>query len=132
MRLSLLSITCVILLAGCASTGVTTVNAPVENTSQVVTDAPAGLIQRTGVPLSPNDVAKALQAEQYALSTAPAGEVVNWQGRDARGSVTAASPYQVGEQNCRQYTQRIIVNGVESVARGAACRDASGRWALLT
>lgn len=90
-----------------------------------------GLVQRAGVSLSPVDQAKALQAEQYALAAAPAGEAVNWQGENARGYVTAASPYQVGDQNCRQYTQRIVANGSEFVGRGAACREAAGSWSLL-
>ncbi|WP_244629582.1 hypothetical protein [Martelella limonii] len=72
-----------------------------------------------------------MQAEQYALAAAPAGEAVDWQGKNARGSVTAASPYQVGDQNCRQYTQRILAGGSEYVGRGAACRDAGGSWSLL-
>lgn len=90
-----------------------------------------GLVQRAGVALSPFDQASALQAEQYALAAAPAGEAVDWQGRKARGSVTAASPYQVGDQNCRQYTQRIYADGSEYVGRGAACRETDGSWTLL-
>nr|WP_246413681.1 hypothetical protein [Martelella radicis] len=90
-----------------------------------------GLVERAGVSLLPADRASALRAEQYALASVPAGESVSWQGRDAEGRVTAASPYQVGDQNCRQYTQRVIVKGQEYVGRGAACRGQDGLWTLL-
>lgn len=120
------------MLAGCSSMGPVPVAEPANGASQPSKSLPSGLVQRSGVRLSDADLNKALQAEQYALSTAPAGEVIKWQGRQASGSVTAASPYQVGDQNCRQYTQRVIVDGVEKVARGAACRETGGNWALLT
>ncbi|MET3599253.1 hypothetical protein [Martelella mangrovi] len=122
-------------IAGCSTTQ------PVRPTGSAQTVTPAqsvpaasfdgGLVDRSGVVLSPADHAKALQAEQYALASAPAGETVSWQGRDAQGSVTAASPYQVGDQNCRQYTQKVTVQGREYVGRGAACREPDGLWTLL-
>ena len=77
------------------------------------------------------DLAAYLQGLNRTYPAAPAGEAVNWQGEGARGSVTAASPYQVGDQNCRQYTQRIVADGREFVGRGAACREAAGSWSLL-
>ena len=72
-----------------------------------------------------------MRAEQFALASAPAGEAVDWQGVEASGSVVAASPFQVGDQNCRQLTQRITLNGRDYVGRGAACRNADGSWSLL-
>ncbi len=135
MRRIILLAAVAIAVSGCAtrdtgvSTGVAATPASGQPVSAVALES--GLVERAGVALSPADRAKALQAEQYALASVPAGETVSWQGRDAEGSVTAASPYQVGDQNCRQYTQRVFVNGQEYVGRGAACRGDDGLWTLL-
>lgn len=123
------------LLVGCTTTDTgQNSQAPlvVSSGGESVSAPSTGLVQRAGVALTAGDLAQALQAEQFALATAPAGEAVYWQGRKASGSVTAASPYQVGDQNCRQYTQKVVIDGSEHVARGAACRAADGSWALLT
>ncbi|AMM85006.1 hypothetical protein AZF01_12080 [Martelella sp. AD-3] len=124
-----------IAVSGCATTdtGIPTGVAPAPASRQAVPAVAleGGLVERAGIALSPADRAKALQAEQYALASVPAGETVTWQGRDATGSVTAASPYQVGDQNCRQYTQRVNIDGREYVGRGAACRGEDGLWSLL-
>lgn len=120
------------LISGCSTTGMGggVVSSPQGNADTSIS-LNGGLVQRAGVSLPSSDRASALQAEQYALAAAPAGDSVNWQGQKARGSVTAASPYQVGDQNCRQYTQRIVTNDGEFVGRGAACREADGSWVLL-
>ncbi len=81
--------------------------------------------------MSASDANKAIEAEYYALDSAPAGEDVPWQGKQASGSVSAASPYRVGDEECRQYTHKINVNGTQFVARGAACRSDGGSWVAL-
>ncbi|WP_246072484.1 hypothetical protein [Martelella lutilitoris] len=135
MRRIILLAAAAIAVSGCATTdtGVSTGVAALPASGQPVPAVAleGGLVERAGVSLSPADRAKALQAEQYALASVPAGETVSWQGRDAEGKVTAASPYQVGDQNCRQYTQRVSVKGQEYVGRGAACRGEDGLWTLL-
>jgi surface antigen len=45
--------------------------------------------------------------------------------------VVAAAPYQVGSQNCRQYTHTITVDGKDTVSRGSACRNNDGSWSPL-
>ena len=57
---------------------------------------------------------------------------VVWQGRGVQGSIVAAAPYQVGSQNCRQYSHTVTAGGRETVSRGAACRTAAGTWTPLT
>ncbi|TPW29434.1 hypothetical protein FJU08_13940 [Martelella alba] len=89
------------------------------------------LLRRSGVSLSGADSKKAIEAEYYALDSAPAGEDVPWQGNQASGSVSAASPYRVGDEECRQYTHKINANGTQFVARGAACRSDAGSWVAL-
>lgn len=91
-----------------------------------------GVIGRTpGLSISKGDRQRALEAEYRALEAARGGQPVVWQGSGIVGSVVAAAPYQVGSQNCRQYSHTVTVKGQESVARGAACRNPNGTWTPL-
>lgn len=93
-----------------------------------------GLISRVAsVKLSSADKARALEAEYKVLEGAPSGQTVTWQGSGVRGDVVAAVPYQVGSQNCRQYSHSVAITGAAApvVARGAACRNKNGSWTPL-
>lgn len=94
-----------------------------------------GLVSRiSGVKLSSSDKARALEAEYKGLEAAPGGQVVAWEGSGGlKGEVVAAVPYQVGSQNCRQYTHSVVVKdgAAPLVARGAACRNKNGSWTPL-
>src|SRR5262245_37728768 len=70
-----------------------------------------GIISRSGVDISDSDRQRALEAEYRALEAAPGGQPVTWSGRGVSGKVVAAAPYQVGSQNCRQYTHTVTANG---------------------
>ncbi|KQS67918.1 hypothetical protein ASG39_06125 [Rhizobium sp. Leaf371] len=87
--------------------------------------------QIAGIKLSGADRQRALEAEYRALEAAPGGQPVVWQGSGIRGSVVGAAPYQVGSQNCRQYSHTVTVGATDSVARGVACRNADGSWTPL-
>ncbi|WP_188824227.1 hypothetical protein [Brucella endophytica] len=91
-----------------------------------------GLIGTAASRLSSGDRRKALEAEYKALEYARAGDATSWKGSDASGEVVAAQPYQVGSQNCRQYTHTFTVNGAPQTARGTACRNGDGSWTPLT
>lgn len=90
-----------------------------------------GIVERTGIKLSDSDKQRALEAEYRALESSPLGQSVVWKGRGASGEVVAAAPYQVGSQNCRQYTHTITVDDKPTMARGAACRNDDGTWTPL-
>jgi surface antigen len=90
-----------------------------------------GIVSRTGVKIGDSDLQRALEAEYRALEAAPGGQPVVWTGRAVSGSVVAAAPYQVGSQNCRQYTHTVTVDGKDTQARGAACRNDDGTWTPL-
>lgn len=90
-----------------------------------------GIVGRTGIELSDSDKQRALEAEYRALEGAGVGQPVVWSGRNVSGKVIAAAPYQVGSQNCRQYTHTLTVEGKETVARGSACRNDNGSWSPL-
>ncbi|MCA1489721.1 hypothetical protein [Sinorhizobium alkalisoli] len=92
-----------------------------------------GIIARlSGVDLGKSDRQRALEAEYRALEAAPGGQPVLWEGQGVSGSVVAAAPYQVGSQNCRQYSHTVTVRGQSTKAHGAACRNSDGSWTPLT
>ena len=106
-----------------------------ENAAFYIQALKGGLVARiTGLKISKNDQARALEAEYKALETTPGGQKVVWDGNGgAHGEVVAATPYQVGSQNCRQYNHSVSVNGgAPLTARGAACRNANGSWTPLS
>lgn len=84
--------------------------------------------------LPAGDKTRALEAEYRALEATPSGQSVAWKSPDGRasGKVTAATPYQVGQQNCRQYSHAAIFDGKPVAGQGAACRNEDGSWTPLT
>lgn len=105
-----------------------------ESSSSVyIASLQGGIVKRTGVTLSANDRERALEAEYRALEASPGGQPVTWQGGNGlSGEVVANAPYQVGAQNCRQYSHKLTVGGKTVEARGAACRNDKGTWTPLT
>jgi surface antigen len=94
-----------------------------------------GLIgQKLGRSLEASDRRLALEAEYKALEATQAGQAVAWANSASGhgGSVTAAQPYRVGSQNCRQYTHTFSMGSPAQSARGTACRNADGSWTPLT
>lgn len=87
-----------------------------------------------GDRLAGRDRRRALEAEYRALETAPVGQSISWSNERSgfSGEVAAAQAYQVGSQNCRQYTHRVNAGGQQIEARGTACRDENGAWTPLT
>jgi surface antigen len=93
-----------------------------------------GLVSRIAtVKLSNANRSRALEAEYKALESAPGGQSVVWEGDGGTtGAVMVAVPYQVGSQNCRQYTHTVSIKATApQIARGAACRNANGSWTPL-
>lgn len=91
-----------------------------------------GIVGRVPAEIGKGDRQRALEAEYRALEQAAVGQPVAWKGRDVSGEVVAAAPYQVGSQNCRQYTHTLNLDSGQVKARGAACRNADGSWTPLT
>ncbi|MBW8446285.1 MAG: hypothetical protein K0M49_11695 [Arenimonas sp.] len=91
-----------------------------------------GIVSRAGVKLSDSELQRALEAEYRALEAAPGFQPVAWVGQSVSGQVVAAAPYQVGQQNCRQYVHKLNDKGRQIEARGAACRNPNGTWTPLT
>lgn len=123
-------------LAGCTTTGKSSGGVwggrSSKNSAVYISALQGGIVQRSGVELSNSDRQRALEAEYRALEAAPGGQPVAWSGNGVRGEVVAAAPYQVGAQNCRQYTHKVTATGRQAEARGAACRNRDGTWSPLT
>ncbi|WP_420408909.1 hypothetical protein [Hoeflea sp.] len=136
-----------VLLAGCTGSGGVKplsfgpVSAPVSTTPEPAgADAILGALNGGILPaqaassLSRADRLRSLEAEYQALEKTPGGQTVAWKAPVGRtsGEVTAGTPYQVGQQNCRQYTHTAQINGMPVTGRGAACRNPDGSWTPLS
>ena len=135
----ILSVSFMLALAGCSNTGGQSsfLNSFVPQSSgksSVIDALNGGIIDPAiSAKLSSEDRMKALEAEYRALEVAPSGQIVAWQGVQGgvSGEVFAAQPYEVGSQTCRQYVHKIVRGGIETTARGTACRSEDGNWTPL-
>lgn len=121
-------------LAGCTTSGGgrTATATAKANSAVYIAALQGGIVARTGVELSRSETQRALEAEYRALEAAPGGQPVTWASGEMRGEVVAAAPYQVGQQNCRQFTHKVVNGARELQARGAACRNPNGTWTPLS
>ncbi|PSH70557.1 hypothetical protein CU102_00385 [Phyllobacterium brassicacearum] len=136
-----ISLLAVAVLAGCSTTSGSKSNGgPFSSltgskpaSSDVLAALGNGLIGNKA-SLDTSDRKRALQAEYQALEYSPAGKSIEWKNASGSrsGEVVAAQPYQVGSQNCRQYTHTVRVEGTPQSARGTACRNEDGSWTPLT
>jgi surface antigen len=84
-----------------------------------------------GNALSKKDKQILRRDTDYSLDS---GQSVQWQGERARGFISSGQAYQNSRGfYCREYTQKIIIDGKEQVIFGRACRvdrnpDGSGVW----
>lgn len=137
MRSAVVSAVSLSVLSGCTTTnrgagsGGLLSRSPATSTPYIAS-LQGGIVARSGVKFERNDLQRALEAEYKALEAAPGGQPVTWTGDEGKGQVVAAAPYQVGGQNCRQYTHTITADSRETKVRGTACRNADGSWTPLT
>jgi surface antigen len=139
MTLRLAPLAAILLLSGCAPGGLgggsTLNNGPKTASAAIVQAMNGGLVGgQIGADLSPADRGKALEAEYRALEYTQTGQVVAWKSASGTttGEVTAAAPYRVGSQDCRQYTHVVTSPMGTRSARGTACRNPDGSWTPLT
>lgn len=125
-------------LGGCTTTGGLTGTTPMPpgaDRDAIMTAMQGGLVGGPiGGDLSRTEKSHALEAEYRALESTPSGQKVAWTGSNAGrfGEVTAAQPYRVGSQDCRQYSQTVFTENGSQTARGTACRNPDGSWTPLT
>ncbi len=136
---SLLFVSIALVIAGCGTAGdrkntsLTTLGgfSRGEPKPDLLAAMGTGLLGNSALQLTANDRRKALEAEYRTLEYSPAGKTVSWKAGSSSGDVMAAQPYQVGSQNCRQYTHTFNINGVPQTQRGTACRNPDGSWTPL-
>lgn len=71
------------------------------------------------------------RASQQAMES---GQTRTWNNSDSghSGSITPRKRYKNAEgQYCRQYTQRIVIDGKNKQGRGTACRADDGTWNIV-
>ncbi len=137
MRPAVLPVICLMALSSCTtsdtrSTGGGLLGRSASPSTPYISSLQGGIVGRSGLQMGRGDFNKALEAEYQALETAPGGQAVTWGSGDTRGEVIANAPYQVGNQNCRQYAHNLTIDGKQAKVRGAACRNADGTWTPLT
>ncbi len=140
MKIQVAFVAAAIALSGCSLTGsgggptVAPAAAGPAAPATIISAMDGGLIGGAiGSNLGQGDRRTALQAEYRALEYTPGGKAVEWQGSGVSGSVTAAQPYRVGSQDCRQYMHVVSSGGGQrQTARGTACRNPDGSWTPLT
>lgn len=83
-----------------------------------------------GRNLDKRDRELAQQAEYDAFEHGRSGAVTRWRDPDNGhyGEVVPSRPYRRAEQDCRDYTHTIYIDGRRQAMRGTACRNPDGTW----
>ncbi|XUY28212.1 hypothetical protein RMR21_004015 [Agrobacterium sp. rho-8.1] len=136
IRPAVLSLVCLSVLSSCTTSNTRASGGGLlgrggASSTPYISSLQGGIVGRSGLQLDRGDFNRALEAEYRALETAPGGQAVMWGSGETRGEVVANAPYQVGNQNCRQYTHDLTVDGKQAKVRGAACRNSDGTWTPL-
>jgi len=83
-----------------------------------------------GKSLDDNDRRLAQEAEFASLERGQSGVGQPWRNPDSGhyGMVVPGKPYKRAEQDCRDYTHTIYIDGKPQTMRGTACRNGDGTW----
>jgi len=83
-----------------------------------------------GKSLDDNDRRLAQEAEFASLERGQSGVGQPWRNPDSGhyGTVVPGKPYKRAQQDCRDYTHTIYIDGKPQTMRGTACRNADGTW----
>jgi surface antigen len=86
-----------------------------------------------GNQLDARDRQYANRAYYDAFEEAPYGSTVTWRNPESghHGYVTPTRGYERGGSYCREYSQRIVIDGRSETAYGTACRQPDGTWQVV-
>ncbi|TAL02079.1 MAG: hypothetical protein EPO08_08105 [Rhodospirillaceae bacterium] len=70
------------------------------------------------------------QAYAQALS-APLGQEIAWSGSGISGTVTSVRDGHSGGRYCREFLQKVVIDGRHQQAYGAACQTPDGGWQIV-
>ncbi|MGC0372040.1 MAG: hypothetical protein DGJ47_000745 [Rickettsiaceae bacterium] len=73
------------------------------------------------------------QSSQKALETSPTGSSVKWNNPDSGnyGYITPTKTIANDGNICREYQQKVIIDGKTQNAYGTACRQSDGSWKIV-
>jgi surface antigen len=102
-------------------------------TAQSMTDVTAFVDASVLPRLSERERTEASSAQFNALQFGRAGAPRSWQGdRGASGQVVVGPPVNVNALYCREFTHTVTVGGTPFAKKGMACREADGRWGVVS
>jgi surface antigen len=107
---------------------------PVIDANQLLAPLDGGLVGTlTDKQLTPGEKQRGLVAEYQALENGFGRTPVTWvdERTGNGGTVTAGTPYRVGQQDCRPYAHAITIKNQPTNLNGAACRQSDGSWLRL-
>ena len=87
-----------------------------------------------GNALDQRDKQMAYQTQQATLESAKTGQTSTWRNPDSGhyGSYTPTRTYEdAGGQYCREYQEKVVIDGKTSSAYGTACRQPDGSWKIV-
>jgi len=90
--------------------------------------------QEVGRTLDAADRAAMERNAQYSLENSRANETTTWRNPDSgrSGTFTPTRTYRAERgEDCREYTQTVLIDGEEQLAYGKACRQPDGRWKIV-
>ena len=114
------------LLMGCADAG---------NKETMGTLIGAGIGNAIGRNMDKVDRMEMERAQYQAFEYTPSGTSTKWYNPDTGNSgwVKPAPAYKdESGQYCREYQQKVTINGQEQQAYGRACRKPDGSWEIIS
>mgnify|MGYP003571028768 CR=1 FL=1 len=94
----------------------------------------AYLGSEVGRSLDKSDRLYAERTAQQSLESSRSGTTSTWVNPDTQhsGTFTPTNTYRSADGlDCRDYQQRVIIDGRDELATGTACRQADGTWRIV-
>jgi surface antigen len=88
-----------------------------------------------GNALDQRDKQLAYQRQQATLESVPTGQTGTWRNPDTGhyGSYTPTKTYETSSgQYCREYQEKVVIDGKTHSAYGTACRQPDGSWKIVS
>ncbi len=87
-----------------------------------------------GNALDQRDKQMAYQTQQAALESTRTNQTATWRNPDTghSGSYTPVKTYEnASGQYCREYQEKVVIDGKTNSAYGTACRQPDGSWKIV-
>ncbi len=67
----------------------------------------------------------------YTLNNGSIGQDYGWESENTRGSFMVTRDYNRNNRYCREFTQKIYIDGKQQNGYGTACRQPDGFWQIM-